>query len=138
MRAAGPKSDPSSLTAGRVRPDKRAEGTRAAPRPPLPMTHAGTATRRAEFDRATLVMAGGFGLLATSVLLGIGMPTIAAVVGLGTVLATWHQTILRWPAAIALLISIMLFVPISRYSIPVDLPFGLDLYRVAVAAVLAA
>ena len=58
--------------------------------------------------------------------------------GTGTVLAAWHQSVLRWPALVALLISIMLFVPIGRYSIPVDLPFGLELYRVAVAAVLAA
>jgi hypothetical protein len=101
------------------------------------MTHARTATQRAEFDRATVVMAGGFALIATSVLLGIGMPTIAAVVALVTVLAACHQTVLRWPVVVALLISIMLFVPIGRYSIPVDLPFGLELYRVAVAVVLA-
>jgi polysaccharide biosynthesis protein PslJ len=101
------------------------------------MTHARTATQRGEFDRATVVMAGGFALIATSVLLGIGMPTIAAVVALVTVLATWHQTVLRWPVVVALVISIMLFVPIGRYSIPVDLPFGLELYRVAVAVVLA-
>ena len=93
--------------------------------------------RRVEFDRATVVMGGGFALIGASVLLGIGVETIAAVVALGTVLAAWHQSVLRWPALVALLISIMLFVPIGRYSIPVDLPFGLELYRVAVAFVLA-
>jgi polysaccharide biosynthesis protein PslJ len=102
------------------------------------MTHAGTATRRVEFDRATVVMGGGFALIGASVLLGIGVETIAAIVALGTVLAAWHQTVLRWPAVVALLITIMLFVPIGRYSIPVDLPFGLELYRVAVAVVLVA
>ena len=65
------------------------------------------------------------------------METIAPVVALGTVLAAWHQSVLRWPALVALLISIMLFVPIGRYSIPVNLPFDLELYRVVVAAVLA-
>jgi hypothetical protein len=102
------------------------------------MTHARTAPQRAEFDRATVLMAGGFGLLAASVVLGIGMAAIAAAVALGTVLAAWHQAILRWPAVLGLLISIVLFVPITRYSIPVNLPFGLELYRVAVAVMLAA
>ena len=101
------------------------------------MTHAGTATRRVEFDRATVLLGGGFALIGASVLLGIGVETIAAVVALGTVLAAWHQSVLRWPALVALLISIMLFVPIGRYSIPVNLPFELELYRVVVAAVLA-
>ena len=101
------------------------------------MTYAQTAARRPELDRGTVVMVGGFGLIAASVVLGAGMAPVAAVVALGTVLVAWHQAVLRWPALVALLISIMLFVPIGRYSIPVDLPFGLELYRVAVAAVLA-
>ena len=115
----------------------RAETARAAPRHPPPMTHVRTATLRAEFDWATLFLAGGFALLGASVLLGRETTTIAAVVSLGAVLAAWHQTILRWPAVISLLVSIMLFVPIGRYSIPVELPFGIELYRVAVALVLA-
>lgn len=101
------------------------------------MTHVRTATLRAEFDWATLFLAGSFALLGASVLLGRETTTIAAVVSLGVVLAAWHQTILRWPAVISLLVSIMLFVPIGRYSIPVELPFGIELYRVAVALVLA-
>ena len=101
------------------------------------MTHVRTATLRAEFDWATLFLAGSFALLGAWVLLGRETTTIAAVVSLGVVLAAWHQTILRWPAVISLLVSIMLFVPIGRYSIPVELPFGIELYRVAVALVLA-
>jgi hypothetical protein len=101
------------------------------------MTHGRTATLRAEIDWATLFLAGSFALLGASVLLGRETTTIAAVVSLGVVLAAWHQTILRWPAVLSLLVSIMLFVPIGRYSIPIDLPFGIELYRVAVALVLA-
>jgi len=99
------------------------------------MTYARTATRPAEVDRATVIAAGGFTLIAASV--ALGTPAIAAVVALGAVLAVCHQAVLRWPALLALLISVMLFVPIGRYSIPVSLPFDLELYRVAVAAVLA-
>ena len=63
---------------------------------------------------------------------------IAAVVALGAALAAWHQSVLRWPALVGFLISVMLFVPVGRYSIPINLPFGLELYRLAVALVLAA
>ena len=101
------------------------------------MTHARTATAPVEFDRATAVMGGAFALIAASVVFGAGMETIAPVAAVGAVLAAWHQALFRWPAIVALLISIMLFVPIGRYSIPVNLPFGLELYRVAVALVLA-
>ena len=48
---------------------------------------------------------------------------------LATALVAWHQAVLRWPAVVALILSIMLFVPIGRYSIPVNLPFDLELYR---------
>ena len=101
------------------------------------MTHARTATAPVEFDRATAVMAGSFALIAASVVFGVGMETIAPLAAVGAVLAAWHQALFRWPAVVALLISIILFVPIGRYSIPVNLPFGLELYRVAVAFVLA-
>ena len=101
------------------------------------MTHARTATAPVEFDRATAVMGGGFALIAASVAFGVGMETIAPVAAVGAALVAWHQALFRWPAVVALLISIMLFVPIGRYSIPVNLPFGLELYRVAVALVLA-
>ena len=53
-------------------------------------------------------------------------------------LVAWHATVLRWPAVVGLLLSVMLFVPIGRYSIPINLPFDLELYRLAVAIVLAA
>ena len=87
-----------------------------------------------ELDRATLLFAGGFALLAASVLLQKGTAPVAAVVAVGMVLAAWHATVLRWPAVIGLLVSVMLFVPIGRYSIPINLPFGLELYRLVVAA----
>jgi hypothetical protein len=95
------------------------------------------ATRRVELDRAALLVTGGFALMAASLFLGRWTAPVAVVVALATALAAWHQPVLRWPAVVGLLVSIMLFVPIGRYSIPVDLPFGLELYRVAVAVILA-
>jgi polysaccharide biosynthesis protein PslJ len=102
------------------------------------MTYVRAATRRVELDGATLLFAGAFALLTVSVLLQKGTTTVAAVVAVGMALAASHATVLRWPAVVGLLVSVMLFVPIGRYSIPVQLPFGLELYRLLVAAVLAA
>ena len=102
------------------------------------MTHARTVARRGEVDYATLFVVGGFALITASVLLSRNMATVAAVVGLGTVLVAWHQEVLRWPALLGLLISIMLFVPIGRYSIPLGLPFDMEMYRLAVGALLMA
>jgi hypothetical protein len=101
------------------------------------MSYVRAATREVELDRATLLVAGGFALIAASLFLGRGTGPVAAVVALATALAAWHKAALRWPVVVGLLLSIMLFVPIGRYSIPVDLPFGLELYRVAVAVILA-
>jgi hypothetical protein len=100
------------------------------------VTHVTTAAGR-PVDRAALVFAGGFGLIATSVFLGGPVAVVAAAVALGTALIAWHQTVLRWPAIVGLLVAIMLFVPVGRYAIPVGLPFGIELYRLAVAAALA-
>lgn len=102
------------------------------------MTYVRAATRRVELDRAALLFAGGFALMTASVLLQKGTAPIAAVVAVGMALAAWHATLLRWPAVVGLLVCVMLFVPIGRYSIPIELPFGLELYRLLVAAVLAA
>ena len=102
------------------------------------MTHARTVARRGEVDHATLFVVGGFALITASVLLSRNVAAVAAVVGLGTVLVAWHQELLRWPALLGLLISIVLFVPIGRYSIPLGLPFDMEMYRLAVGALLMA
>ena len=52
--------------------------------------------------------------------------------------AAWHATFLRWPTVVGLLLSVILFVPVGRFSIATNLPFGLELYRLAVAVVLVA
>jgi hypothetical protein len=102
------------------------------------MSYVRVATRHAELDRAALLIGGGFTLLAAAVLLGRATEPVAAFVALAAVLAAGHRTILRWPNILAFVVSIVLFVPIGRYSLPLSLPFGFDLYRLVVAAVLVA
>ena len=62
---------------------------------------------------------------------------VAMVIALVAAIAAWHRVLLRWPVVLGLLISLMLLIPVGRYSITVQLPFGLELYRLTVAFVLA-
>ena len=88
-------------------------------------------------DRATLLILGSFMCLTAAAVVGKGTALVAAIVGLGAATIAWHRVLLRWPTAIGLIVAVVLFVPIGRYSFPIDLPFQLELYRVAVAAALA-
>src|SRR5262245_34266844 len=93
--------------------------------------------RHAGVDRATILIAGSFAFMAAGVVLGRGTAAIAAGVALGMALVAWDRIVLTWPSLVGLLLAIVLFVPIGRYSIAIDLPFDMELYRLAVAAVLA-
>lgn len=51
-------------------------------------------------------------------------------------LALFGRSLTRWHAMLGTVLLIILFVPIKRYTIAANLPFDLELYRVAVAAVI--
>ena len=61
--------------------------------------------------------------------------TAAMLIALSAAVA-WHRSILAWHVLLCFVLAVVLFVPISRYSIAIPLPFGLELYRIAVALVL--
>ena len=46
-----------------------------------------------------------------------------------------YRTLLAWPALLAGLVLVILFIPIKRYSLPGNLPFELEPYRLYVALV---
>jgi O-Antigen ligase len=100
------------------------------------MSHVATADQRS-IDRAAILVAGSFAMIAATVFAGGPIPVVCATVALGAALVAWHQSMLRWPAIVGLLVAIILFIPVGRYSIPLNLPFGMELYRLAVAFVLA-
>jgi hypothetical protein len=58
-------------------------------------------------------------------------PLLAAVV----VLAITHERLLRWRSQVALLVAVILFIPMGRYTLPTSLPFNLEPYRLLVAIV---
>jgi hypothetical protein len=91
-------------------------------------------------DLGSTLIAGCFLLLAAAVAIGkVGKPTeiVAFVLVLTSLLVVWHRVLLGWESLVCVIIAIVLFVPIGRFSLPARLPFDLELYRVAVAAVLA-
>jgi hypothetical protein len=63
----------------------------------------------------------------------VTLGAITAVVGL---VATQRQ-LLAWPTLLGLIVAVILFIPIRRYTIGGGLPFLLEPYRVVVALVLA-
>ena len=65
---------------------------------------------------------------ATSILLG-------AVVGL--LLVTYQRVLLAWPTLLGLILLVILFIPIRRYTVGGGLPIELEPYRIAIGIVLA-
>jgi O-Antigen ligase len=100
------------------------------------MSHVAPAGQHS-IDRAAILVTGSFGLIAATVFAGGPIPVVCAAVALLAALAAWHQSMLRWPSIVGVLLAIILFIPVGRYSIPLNLPFGMELYRLAVAVVLA-
>ncbi len=62
---------------------------------------------------------------------------LALVVAMGTAIATWHKSLLTWRTLVVATLLVILFIPIRLYTLPGDLPFQLEPYRVAVAALVA-
>jgi len=84
---------------------------------------------------APAVVLGATALLAASAVSGHGVKMVAPMVVGVVTLAAWHRKLLQWPSLVGLILVVVLFVPISRYALPGNLPFNLELYRVVVALV---
>lgn len=78
------------------------------------------------------------GLIALTVSVAVGLQPVAVASALGLVvlLAVGHERLLAWQSLLALMIVIILFVPMRRYTLPGSLPFELDLFRLVTAIVL--
>src|SRR4051812_37264200 len=56
-------------------------------------------------------------------------PLLAAVIALGL----GYRRLLAWRSLMVGLVAVILFIPIRRYTIPINLPFQLEPYRLLVA-----
>ena len=84
-----------------------------------------------------IFVVGALCLLSLSVLIGMKPLSVAPVVAIGILLVLGHRKLLAWPGLIALMLLVILFVPMRRYTLPGSLPFELDPFRVVVLFVLA-
>jgi polysaccharide biosynthesis protein PslJ len=76
-------------------------------------------------------------ILATAYTGSHAMVTLGAVTSTLVILA-WRRTLLAWPTLLGLIVAVILFVPVRRYTLGDGLPFGLEPYRVLIALVLVA
>jgi hypothetical protein len=86
------------------------------------------------------VSAASLAVLATAIATGGGPGQVAPVAILVAALAIGatraYQALLQWRSLVALLIVVIFFIPIKRYTLPGSLPFDLEPYRVIVALVI--
>jgi polysaccharide biosynthesis protein PslJ len=74
-------------------------------------------------------------LLILSLTVPAGLPAleVSLVVILGTIAAVAYRRMLTWRSLLATTVLVVLFIPIKRYSLPGNLPFELEPYRLFVA-----
>jgi polysaccharide biosynthesis protein PslJ len=75
-------------------------------------------------------------MLAATVVVGRGVQPIAAMLILVSALVAWHRFMLSWHVLLGLVLAVVLFIPVGRYSLSIQLPVGLEMYRIAVGLVL--
>jgi hypothetical protein len=90
-------------------------------------------------ERGSIVSAGIVigALLALALTVPAGLPAyeVSALVIVGMVATLAYKHVLRWPMLLAATILVILFIPIKRYTLPGNLPFELEPYRLLVAII---
>lgn len=84
------------------------------------------------------LITGSLGVLAVTVATGGRAIPVALLVVAMTIAAVLPFLFVGWPRVLAALILVILFIPIRRYSLPGNLPFELEPYRLFVAVLLLA
>ena len=84
---------------------------------------------------AAATIVGALAVLAGSASSGLLHAAVAPLVLAVILFATLHGTLLRWDSLVGLILVIVLFVPITKYRLPANLPFQIELYRLVVALV---
>src|SRR5579862_6979840 len=71
-------------------------------------------------------------LLALTVFTSDRLKTVGPLLALAVLFAVLHQSILRWRSLLVMIVLIILFIPIRRYSLAASLPIHLEPYRLIV------
>jgi O-antigen ligase len=92
---------------------------------------------RVALDRSLVLFSGGFCIVTAAVLLDRNVAIVAVAVASVLTVVAWRGAVLGWPPIAAFVIAVVLFVPLGRYRIPIQLPLDLAPYQVVVGIVLA-
>jgi hypothetical protein len=87
---------------------------------------------------SSAVVASALVLLAFTVLSGFAVYPVAALLAAVATGVVAYRTLFQWRMLIAAMLVVILFIPIRRYTLPGNLPFNLEPYRLAVALIVAA
>jgi polysaccharide biosynthesis protein PslJ len=83
-----------------------------------------------------LAVLGCISLIAASTLAGPSAFRVAPAAAVLALMVVYYRRLLSWPALISGLLLLVLFVPIRRYTIRLNLPFQLEPYRIYVLLLL--
>jgi len=98
---------------------------------------ANRASRARREERALWIVIGAAILLVLVVAAPDGQAnTLLGAVVAGLVLVSYQRTLLAWPTMLGLILVVILFVPIRRYTVGGSLPIELEPYRIVIAIVL--
>jgi hypothetical protein len=86
---------------------------------------------------ASAVVVASIGILFLTVVSGLPAVPIAILVIAVVGAVLWYRSVLQWHSLLAMLALVILLIPIRRYTIPVNLPFSLEPYRILVAIFIA-
>ncbi len=92
---------------------------------------AGTLNR----EPAVALIIGALAILAAASASGYRTEAVAPLVLGFVIFSALHRSLLRWHSLVGLILAVVLFVPITKYRLPANLPFKLELYRLVVALV---
>ena len=81
---------------------------------------------------ASAILVAAVALLGLTVFTSDKLSTVGPLLAFGVVLVVWHQALFRWRSLMTLILLVILFIPIKRYSLPASLPINLEPYRLVV------
>src|SRR5262245_11768799 len=81
------------------------------------------------------ILVASLGVLTTSVVTGAPVRVIAPIICLVVLIAAMYRVALSWTSLVSLVIGVILFIPIRRYTLPFELPFSMEPYRLVMLVV---
>lgn len=85
-----------------------------------------------------LAAAGLLALILVTAYTGIHATVTLGAITSMLVLVAWRRQLLAWPTLLGLIVAVVLFVPVRRYTLGGGLSFGIEPYRVLIALVFVA